>query len=101
MSSDSTEIYYAEMEAARNSAWDAYQVARPHLLRSDHAREFQTLFHAGFERAFALLFHGGRAAPETQSAPEASIMKAFQRSPRRVSEERWDDSQDLADRDRE
>jgi hypothetical protein len=65
--SDSSEIYYAEMEAARNSAWDAYQLARPHLLRSDNARQLQALFNAGFERAFALLFHGGQAAQETTS----------------------------------
>jgi hypothetical protein len=69
VSSDSSEIYYAEMEAARNSAWDAYQIARPHLLRSDHAREFQALFNAGFERAFVMLWHGGRAAQETSPAP--------------------------------
>jgi hypothetical protein len=64
--SDRAELYYAEMEAARNSAWDAYQVARPHLLRSDNARQLQALFHAGFERAFAMLWHGGVATSESE-----------------------------------
>lgn len=36
---------------------------------------------------------------ETVPAPEASIQKAFARSPRRVPDDRWDDSQDLTDRD--
>ncbi len=53
---DSTEIYYAEMEAARNEDEDAYFKARPQLLRS-HAE--QSIFRAGFEKAFKFLW-GGR-----------------------------------------
>lgn len=50
---DSTELYYAEMEAARSDAEKAYFEARPqHMwMPADHA-----LFRAGFERAFQLLW---------------------------------------------
>lgn len=61
MSSDSNELYYAEMEAARNSACDAYFEARPQIDRPDR----RAAFNSGFERAFALVWHGGRAAQET------------------------------------
>lgn len=54
---DSTEAYYAEMEAARNVAEDAYFKARPQLMRSI---EQQCLFRAGFERAWANLWHFDR-----------------------------------------
>lgn len=63
--SDNTEIYYAEMEAARNSACDAYFEARPYLERDSERAQYKALFYAGFERAFAMLWHGGRAAQET------------------------------------
>jgi hypothetical protein len=41
---DSTELYYAHMEADRNKAEEAYFAARP-------------AFRAGFERAYAPLWH--------------------------------------------
>lgn len=50
---DTTEMYYAEMEAARNDAEDAYFAARPHLSHAIHERDF---FRAGFERGFKLLW---------------------------------------------
>jgi hypothetical protein len=68
--SDSTEVYYAEMEAARNSACDAYFAARPYLERDSERAQYKALFYAGFERAFAMLWHGGRAAQETPAAPK-------------------------------
>ena len=58
---ESTELYYAEMEAARNTALDAYFIARPQLART-HAEE--SIFRAGFERAFAASWNA-RPAPET------------------------------------
>lgn len=70
MSSDSTEIYYAEMEAARNTACDAYFIARPQADSIDR----RTVFKAGFERAFAMLWHGGRAAQETPVVPSPSVL---------------------------
>lgn len=48
-SNDQTERYYAEMEAARNQAEDEYFKARPQLARTISE---ETLFRAGFERAF-------------------------------------------------
>src|SRR5688500_9931444 len=45
--SEATEIYYAEMEAARNSACDAYFEARPQIDRQVSRETFK----AGFERA--------------------------------------------------
>lgn len=51
---DSTELYYAEMEAARNEAEDAYFKARP---QSDQLH-FRALFRAGYERAFARCWNG-------------------------------------------
>lgn len=49
--SDSSERYYAEMEAARNQSEDAYFDARPELMKTV---QLATLFRAGFERAFHL-----------------------------------------------
>lgn len=60
-SCDSSELYYAEMEAARNEAEDAYFEARPHL---DPREYFHDVFRAGFERAFQLLWNK-RPAVET------------------------------------
>ena len=54
---DSTELYYAEMEAARNTCMDAYFGARPQLLKT-HAE--QALYRAGFERAFQHLWNKAR-----------------------------------------
>jgi hypothetical protein len=51
-----SEQYYAEMEAARNTAVDAYFRARPAL----DAPLCRDTFRAGFERAFALLWTGPR-----------------------------------------
>lgn len=47
------ELYYAEMEAARNTALDSYFIARPQLRRT-YVEE--SIFRAGFERAFAMLW---------------------------------------------
>lgn len=47
--SDSTEIYHAEMEAARNKAMDEYFNARPQVTRGAYE---ESLFRAGFERAY-------------------------------------------------
>ena len=58
---DSTELYYSEMEAARNSAEDQYFGARPQLLRTFAET---SIFRAGFERAFQLLWQQ-RGAAET------------------------------------
>lgn len=68
MSSDSNELYYAEMEAARNSACDAYFEARPQIDRPDR----RAAFNSGFERAFALVWHGGRAAQETPAEDDGA-----------------------------
>lgn len=51
---DRIETYYSEMESARNSAEDAYFKARPQL-KQTLAEE--SLFRAGFERAFQLLWN--------------------------------------------
>lgn len=71
---DSTEQYYAEMEAARNTAMDAYFIARPQILRT-HALE--SIFRAGFERAFAMMWAASNAvrevtAVETTDARDAA-----------------------------
>lgn len=50
--SDTTELYYAEMEVARNEAEDAYFKARPMV---DTERD-RIRFRAGYERAFKKLF---------------------------------------------
>jgi len=55
----STELYYAEMEAARNTAEAAYFTARPLLNEGPPVETFR----AGFERAFRLLWKP--TAPET------------------------------------
>lgn len=70
MSSDSTELYYAHMEADRNEAERAYFDARPLIDREGWP---VTAFRAGFERAYAKLWplaiiqidEQQRAAPET------------------------------------
>ena len=58
--SDRGEQYYAEMEAARNIALDAYFAARPQLANTIEQR---SLFRAGFERAFSMLWRAP-AGPE-------------------------------------
>lgn len=50
----STERYYAEMEAARNWAEEEYFSARPQLLATGIER---SLFRAGFERAYSSLWN--------------------------------------------
>jgi hypothetical protein len=57
---DSTELYYVEMESARNEAEDAYFKARPQLARTTRD---QNLFRAGFERAFQRLWNQRQADP--------------------------------------
>ncbi len=49
-----SELYYAEMEAARNEAEDAYFKARPQI---EFTGLHRTLFRVGFERAFQLLWN--------------------------------------------
>lgn len=55
---DTTEQYYAEMEAARNDAEDAYFNARP--LMGSHNDRAQ--FRAGYERAYRRLWKPAAAA---------------------------------------
>ncbi len=55
--SDSTELYYVEMEAARNVAEYEYFEARPYLRRDSEHAQYRALFCAGFERAFAPLWN--------------------------------------------
>lgn len=52
MSDNSTERYYAEMEAARNLTEEAYFAARP----SVGSQRERGLFRMGFERAFSQLW---------------------------------------------
>lgn len=67
---DSTELYYAHMEADRNEAEDAYFAARPQA--DTHGN--RAVFRAGFERAYAKLWplaiiqidEQQRAAQETE-----------------------------------
>lgn len=65
--SDSTELYYAEMEAERNNAEISYFTARP---QADTLAN-RALFRAGFERAFRILWNrllaSGEASVEVQS----------------------------------
>jgi len=61
MSEGNTELYYAEMEATRNELEDAYFAARPQLMRTITE---QCLFRAGFERAWAVLWHKANGSPE-------------------------------------
>ena len=49
---DSTEMYYASMEAMRANAEDKYFDARP----SSDTKQARIAFQAGFERAFKLLW---------------------------------------------
>lgn len=51
--SEDREMYYVEMESARNTAEDAYFAARPRFTDVQGARD---LFRAGFERGFDLLW---------------------------------------------
>jgi hypothetical protein len=64
--SDSTELYYAEMEAARNRAEYEYFDARPHL----DTQQLRDMFCAGFERGFKKLWNE-RPALETFPARQA------------------------------
>lgn len=50
--SDATELYYAEMEAARNDIEKAYFEARPSLENTVETNLYHALFRAGFERGF-------------------------------------------------
>ena len=59
-----SELYYAEMEAVRNSSMDAYFEARPQLFKTI---EQQTLFKAGFERAFQVMWARTLAVEEVTS----------------------------------
>lgn len=54
-----SEQYYAEMEAARNEAEDAYFKARPQLWGTAAER---SIFRAGFERGFEKLVEATRCA---------------------------------------
>ena len=56
-----SELYYAEMEAARNNAEDDYFSVRPQLSRSDVQ---QMLFRAGFERGFQFNWREPAATPK-------------------------------------
>jgi restriction alleviation protein Lar len=47
--SDMTELYYAEMESARNIAEDEFFEARPHVMRDPRA---ESIYRAAFERGF-------------------------------------------------
>ncbi len=68
---DSTELYYAEMEAARNTAEAAYFTARPLLNEGPPVETFR----AGFERAFRLLWKP--TAAETSDARVANLLRAL------------------------
>lgn len=63
--SDNTERFYAEMEAARNSSMDAYFEARPQLFRTIGQ---ETLFKAGFERAFQMMWNRTLTVEEVTEA---------------------------------
>lgn len=54
---DSMELYYAEMESARNTTLEAWFIARPHVTRGAYE---ESIFRAGFERAFSLLWNARR-----------------------------------------
>jgi hypothetical protein len=55
-----SELYYAEMEAARNTAVEAYFLARP---QADSLAN-RTIFKAGFERAFSMLWKEATGEPK-------------------------------------
>jgi hypothetical protein len=59
--SDQNELYYAEMEAARNDAEYQYFSARPQLA---YSLAQKSLFRAGFEKAFSLLWKAPTAQGE-------------------------------------
>lgn len=63
--SPSSEIYYAEMEAARETAEQAYFEARPQIVSSSS----RVCFRAGFERAFRLMWTRAQAVEETKVQP--------------------------------
>lgn len=61
------ELYYAEMESARNTCEEAYFCARP---QSDTLSN-RSVFRAGFERAFSLLWRSSfQAASEIEKQGE-------------------------------
>lgn len=64
---DTTELYYAEMEAERNNAEIGYFNVRP---QADTLAN-RALFRAGFERAFRILWNrlpaSGEASVEEQA----------------------------------
>lgn len=78
MTTDSTELYYAQMEADRNEAERAYFDARPMLEREGPP---VATFRAGFERAYAKLWplaivqidEQARAAKETGAIPHEPV----------------------------
>lgn len=53
---DTSELYYAHMEADRNEAEKAYFDARPQLVDCSHELVYRQLFRAGFERAYQKLW---------------------------------------------
>lgn len=67
---DSMELYYAEMEAARNDAERAYFSARQSLEGTVETELYHALFKAGFERGFERLWKersGHRDTPEPRN----------------------------------
>lgn len=79
---DSTELYYAEMEAARNTSEAAYFDARPLL---DREGAPVTAFRAGFERAFQLLWNRG-SVPETSALRPCGCHESYpQLQPGRIN----------------
>lgn len=68
MTTETTERYYAEMEAARIHADDEYFRARPNLQRN--IRE-EKLFQDGFERAFKLLWRADQVRASALRMPSA------------------------------
>lgn len=67
--SDSTEVYYAEMEAARNEVSDAYFKARPQWDTSFNRNRFREGFERGFQKAWNL-----RPTQETRAHPPGSCL---------------------------
>jgi hypothetical protein len=68
VTTDNTEIYYAEMEAVRNEAEDAYFNARPPLDEEAH----RDIFRAGFERGFQKLWNERAAQPPGADTADAA-----------------------------
>jgi hypothetical protein len=72
-SNDSTERYYAEMEAARHESEEAYFNARPSLWNEcDRA-----LFRSGFEHAFKLLWDRQHASETSHEKPGLAPEPAY------------------------